>query len=178
MEGITKLEQSQQLTALGVDKWLAERKCETCKGEGYLRLKQATEDGSNDYECPSCHGSGKAGVWPSLTYLLGCDGGTRTSFELWKDDSMVAAVASVAGMSYVHALPYMLAFEFLEDCYGWTFMWDTDDPCPWNARPPGYGMKWVHGDTESELLDKVLAAETEQASTWYGMHFQELPAGL
>mgnify|MGYP001590097190 CR=1 FL=1 len=155
----------------GIAGWLAERKCQECDGHGIF--VHASIDGADEEECKDCHGSGLQPLWPALVWLIGCDGGTRAGLELWKSDSFVRVLPSVAGMSYAHALPLTVAFKMLAELCGWRFVWESDEEkgWVWSATDRVQGdkigeydvpwMKWLHADSESELLDKILAMEVK-----------------
>jgi len=122
----------------GIGGWLAERPCEGCGGTG-----QPLDIISRKEVCRGCDGSGRAGVWPSLVWA---DFSGRHELCLASDEQTV--------FPYVHALPYTLALEFLEVCYGWQ-----------RQRQPRLGyMAWRNPGwpiedcaRESELLDSMLA---------------------
>src|SRR3990167_9894125 len=134
----------------GIGGWLAERPCEGCGGTG-----QPLDIISRKEVCRGCDGSGKAGVWPGLVWWRWHD------TDSWHPNLWQAAQPQPRG-SYVHAFSYTLALEFLVECYKWAIVWDTVDLAGhWRAQPHGYGMKWIHAATESNLLDKMLAAVEE-----------------
>lgn len=163
VEGVTNLVQSLKLKELGLEKWLAERKCGECDGQGHDSGCSTTWKYSRAHSCchgcPSCHGTGKQPLWPALVWHF------EKGYRPFQDNITLELLPEVpelsAGDWYVHALPYSVAFRMLADLFGWRIVTVYHNPLE-------DGDIWAEKDgdavlagSEPELLDKILAKEAK-----------------
>mgnify|MGYP001600187858 CR=1 FL=1 len=97
----------------GIGDWLASRPCRTCDGLG----NHFIESSAHPKPCGKCHGTGHQSVWPSLVWWRWPAAPGARNPEWRVDMWHRARTMDEPADEFVHALDYLTAFQFFEECF-------------------------------------------------------------